>query len=472
MSSDLAQIDATAQAELVANGTVTTCELVEAAIDRIERINPELNAVIHKRYERAHDEAVGARRPFAGVPFLVKDAVCHTAGDPYHCGMRALKDVQWTAPTDTWLAERFRAAGFVFVGKSNTPELATSCTTEPLAYGPTRNPWNLDHSTGGSSGGSAAAVAAGLVPVAHGNDMGGSIRFPASMCGIVGLKPTRARTTLGPDYGEYWGPLTHEFVLTRSIRDTARVLDCVAGPGPGDPYTAPAPARAYRKEVGAAPGKLRIGYRTDPGATGAAHAECATAVEQTAKLLEQLGHEVELTEIAALDEPLDEFINIMAVAVAADVARWSARLGRDILGELEPMNQFLAQVGAGVSATTYVSALDQGQAWARGVSAWWDDHDVLVVPTSPEPPVRLGEIGPLNDDPNVGVKMQRLVTFTWPFDVTGQPAMSLPLHQSDDGLPIGVQLVAAYGREDVLLRLGAQLEEAQPWAGRLPPVHA
>jgi amidase len=472
MSSDLAQLDATAQAELVANGTVTTCELVEAAVDRIERVNPDLNAVIHKRYERAHDEAVTARGPFAGVPFLVKDAVCQTAGDPYHCGMRALKDAHWTAPTDSWLAQRFRAAGFVFVGKTNTPELATSCTTEPLAYGPTRNPWNLELSPGGSSGGSAAAVAAGLVPVAHGNDMGGSIRFPASMCGVVGLKPTRARTTLGPDYGEYWGPLTHEFVLTRSIRDTARVLDCIAGPGPGDPYTAPAPARAYRKEVGAPAGKLRIGYRTDPGAHGPAHADCVTAVEQAAKLLEQLGHDVELTELSTLDAPLDEFINVMAVAVAADVARWSTRLGRDVIGDLEPLNQYLADIGAGVSATAYISALDQAQAWARGIAAWWNDHDVLVVPTSPEPPVRLGEIGPNNTDASVGTRMARLVAFTFPFDVTGQPAMSLPLHWSDDHLPIGVQLVAAYGREDVLLRLGAQLEDAQPWAEHRPPVHA
>jgi amidase len=292
------------------------------------------------------------------------------------------------------------------------------------------------------------------------------------MCGIVGLKPTRARTTLGPDYGEYWGPLTHEFVLTRSIRDTARVLDCVAGPGPGDPYTAPAPARAYRKEVGAPPGKLRIGYRTDPGASGPAHADCVTAVEQSAKLLEQLGHDVELTDLVALDEPIDQFINVMGVAIAADVARWSARLGRDIMGDLEPMNQFLAMAGAGVSATSYVAAIEEAQAWSRGIAAFWDDHDILVLPTSPDPPLRVGEIGPNNTDPDLGIRMSRVVTFAWPFDVTGQPAISLPLHWTDDGLPIGVQLIAAYGREDVLLRLGAQLEEAQPWAERWPPVHA
>ena len=264
---DLAHADATAQAELVASGAVSPTELVDAAIERVARVNPQLNAVIHDRSERAHDEAgQAASGPFRGVPFLVKDAVCHTAGDPYHCGMRALKDAGWTAPDDTWLAARFRAAGFVFVGKTNTPELASSCTTEPLAYGATRNPWDLDRSTGGSSGGSAAAVAAGIVPVAHGNDMGGSIRFPASMCGIVGLKPTRARTTLGPHLGEYWGPLTHEFVLTRTLRDTAGVLDAVCGPGPG------------RSLYGAATDAARMSARSAPIRAGCASDSAAPAV--------------------------------------------------------------------------------------------------------------------------------------------------------------------------------------------------
>jgi amidase len=472
MPDDLAFLDATAQAALVASGAVSPAELVDAAIDRIERIDGRLNAVIHHRFDRAHNEAETASGPFGGVPFLVKDAVCHTAGDPYHVGMRALKDAGWTEQEDTWLARRFREAGFVFVGKTNTPELATSCTTEPLAYGPTRNPWDDSRSTGGSSGGSAAAVAAGLVPVAHGNDMGGSIRFPASMCGIVGLKPTRARTTLGPALGEYWGPLTHEFVLTRSVRDTAGVLDAVAGPAPGDPYTAPAPVRPYRDEVGAPPGRLRIGYLTQTPAGSPSHPDLVRAVDETARLLSELGHEVDATVISGLDDTYnDAFLTVLASAVARDVARWSERLGHDITDELEPNNAFFAAMGRQYSSVDYIRAIEAMQAWSRRVAQWWVDHDILVVPTSPEPPVQLGELAPDNLDPAVGTRMGHLVSFCAPFDVTGQPGMSLPLHWNEEGLPIGVQLVGAYGREDILLRVAAQLEQARPWSGRRPPIH-
>jgi amidase len=473
VTDDLALLDATAQADLVKHGAVSHLELVDAAIERIERIDGQLNAVIHRRFERARAEAPDATGAFAGVPFLVKDAVCHTAGDPYHMGMQVLKDAGWVETDDTWLAARFRAAGFVFVGKTNTPELATSMTTEPLAYGPTHNPWDLTRSPGGSSGGSAAAVAAGLVPVAHGNDMGGSIRFPASMCGIVGLKPTRARTTLGPDFGEYWGPLTHEFVLTRSVRDTAAVLDAVAGAATGDPYTAPPPTRPYRDEVlGGGVEQLRIGFRTDTPDGETSHADAVNAVESTAQLLATLGHDVDQAVIPALDVGYHPaFITVLSTAVARDIERWSARLGRDITDELEPANTFFARMGAQISAVDYIAAIEALQGWTRRVAAWWSDHDVLVVPTSPEPPARLGELAPTNTDPAAGTRMGRLVSFCSPFDVTGQPAISLPLHWNDDGLPIGVQLVAAYGREDVLLRVAAQLEQARPWNDRRPSVH-
>ncbi len=261
MPDGVAWMDATAQAELVRTGAASPAELVAAAIERIQTLDPDLNAVIHPLFEKATTAAAGPLPdgPFRGVPFLVKDAVAHTAGDPYHCGMRLLRDRGWTEANDSYLVERFRAAGFVIVGKTNTPEMASDFTTEPVAYGPSRNPWNVSRSTGGSSGGSGAAVASGMVPVAHGNDMGGSIRVPSAHCGLVGLKPSRARTSLGPNFGEFWGMLTHEHVLARSVRDTAAVLDCTAGARPGDPYTAPPPARPWRDEVGVPPGRLRIG---------------------------------------------------------------------------------------------------------------------------------------------------------------------------------------------------------------------
>src|SRR6478672_4335317 len=250
-----AWMDATGQAELVRSGEVKPLELVEEAIARVEALNPQLNAVIHTNFERARDEARGdlPDGPFRGVPFLMKDAVCHEAGEPYHFGMQVLKDLDYRASTDTWLVERYRAAGFVSLGRTNTPEMASTITTEPVAYGATHNPWDVDRTTGGSSGGAAAAVASGMVAAAHGNDMGGSIRLPASFCGLVGLKPTRARTTLGPDFGELWGPTSHEHVLTRSVRDSAGILDAVRGPGVGDPYVIPPPDRPYAEEIGADP---------------------------------------------------------------------------------------------------------------------------------------------------------------------------------------------------------------------------
>src|SRR5206468_2186763 len=256
MSDDLALLDATTQAELVRQRKVSPRELVDAAIARIERLNPKLNAVVTQRFEKARAEAAAPdlpAGPFRGVPFLLKDLICHSAGDPYHAGMRLLRELRWVEPEDTYLAARFRAAGFVFLGKTNTPELGPVPTTEPLAYGPTRNPWDTGRSPGGSSGGSAAAVAAGMVPAAHANDGGGSIRIPASECGLVGLKPSRGRTSLGPDIGDSWAGMAVEHVVTRSVRDTAAILDAVSGYMAGDPYTAPPPTRPFRSEVGAAP---------------------------------------------------------------------------------------------------------------------------------------------------------------------------------------------------------------------------
>ncbi len=479
MADELARLDATAQADLVRKGEVTPLELVEASIARIEALNPKLNAVIHPLFAKARDAAQSPDLPdgpFRGVPFLVKDVVCHTGGDPYHAGTKFLKEAGWVEKRDTELARRYRAAGFVFVGKTNTPEFAMSATTEPLAYGPSRNPWNLDHSTGGSSGGTAAAVAAGLAPLGHGNDMGGSIRIPSAHCGLVGLKPTRARNTLAPDFGEYWGPLTHEHVLTRSVRDTAAVLDATAGPAPGDPYLAPPPTRPWAEEVGVDPGRLRIGFRTDPGPGRTIDAACVSAVENTAKLLIELGHSVESVALEALDaETLGEGFGIITSAgLVRDLERWGERLGRPITeSDIEPLNWAMAERGRAITANAYVAAVESVQSYARGVAAWWEEgFDILLTPTAAAQPAKIGELSPLGDPQTVMSGMMACTTFTIPFNATGQPAMSLPLHLGDEGLPVGIQLVAGYGREDVLVRLASQLENARPWASSLPAIHA
>ncbi|HMF82032.1 MAG TPA: amidase [Acidimicrobiia bacterium] len=478
MTDDVAWLDATAQAELVRAGEVTPAELVETAIARIDKLNPQLNAVIHRLDDKAIAAAVDPRLPdgpFRGVPFLVKDGVCHTAGDPFHCGMQVLKDIDWHEDTDTWLAERYRAAGFVFVGKTNLPELAASVTTEPLAYGPTHNPWSLEHSPGGSSGGAAAAVAAGIVPVAHGNDMGGSIRVPSSACGLVGLKPTRGRTTLGPHIGEFWGPLTHEHVLTRSVRDSAAVLDAVSGPAPGDPYTAPAPARPYAEEVDADPRRLRVGTVAMRMDDDPLHPECLAAVEATEALLEELGHDVAPARLEALATPDFGFLGIYGSAIARDLDRWGARIGRTLTpSDLDPMNAVTAELGRSITGAQYLAATEAAHDFSRRVASWWAaGNDVLLTPTMPHPPFRLGEVAPDTDDVMAALpRMGAACMFTAPFNMTGQPAISLPLHWTADGLPVGVQLVAAYGREDVLIRLASQLEGARPWAERRPPISA
>ena len=473
MSNELNTLDATAQAALVASGEVTANELVAAAIDATKRLNPQLNAVIHTKFDSAQSDAAGTlpAGPFRGVPFLVKDAVCHTAGDPYHVGMQFLKDRSYVAKTDTELARRFRAAGFVFVGKTNTPELALSVTTEPLAYGATKNPWNLEHSTGGSSGGSAAAVAAGLVPAAHANDMGGSIRIPASHCGLVGLKPTRARGTLAPHFGEYWGPLTHEHVVTRSVRDSAAILDAIAGPAPGDPYSAAPPARPWRVEVDHDPSPLRVGLLDIPSDIEVDD-DCHEAAAATAKLLEALGHKVELISLPCLDQP--EFGPWIQAGAARDLDRWSAILGEPIgQDDVEPLNWIFAEAGRSQSVPDYIAAIERAHSFARQLcEPWANGLDLLVTPTATTPPAKLGWLAPDVSIPDLMTRLGGVTRFSMPFDVTGQPAISLPLHWNADGLPIGVQLVAATGREDSLFQVSAQLERTQPWNANRPSVFA
>jgi amidase len=470
--------DATAQADLVRTGEVSPAGLVEGAIERIEALDGDLNAVIHPLFEqaRATEPADG---PFRGVPFVVKDLVCAIADAPHHEGMRFLRDLGFRADADSWLASRFRAAGFVFVGKTNTPELGILPTTEPEAYGPSRNPWDTDRSTGGSSGGSAAAVASGMVALGHANDGGGSIRIPASCCGLVGLKATRARVSMAP-LGDFVGGLATELVVSRSVRDTAAVLEFVSeGAPPGEPYVAPAKQRPYPEEVGADPGRLRIGLMTSPpGGQGPAHPDCVAAVESTARTLESLGHSVEPAHPVALDDEayIPQFLVRWSAGVAAGLDFWGMRAGKPVTrDDVEPLTWALAEQGWANSAAQFVTAIGYAQIMARAVLAWWQDYDLLVTPTMALPPAELGTIGTGRGEENPLAPIERAVpyaAFTAGFNATGQPAISLPLHWSDAGLPIGVQLVGDMGREDLLLRVASQLEEAVPWAERRPPTFA
>jgi len=392
--------------------------------------------------------------------------------------MRFLRDLGWIEPHDTHLAAKFRAAGFVLLGKTNTPELGTVPTAEPQAYGATRNPWDTSRSTGGSSGGSAAAVAAGMVPVAHGGDGGGSIRIPASECGLVGLKPSRGRTSAGPDNGELWGGLAVEHALTRSVRDTAAILDAVAGSMPGDPYFAPPPARAFAAEIGADPGRLRVGLLTRaPAHAVETHPDCVAAVTAAARLLESLGHIIEESHPAALDDPevLPPWTTVVTSALAWEIDLWSRKTGKTITkSDVEPLTWAMVEIGRIWSASDYIAARESLQAHTRRVANWWvEGFDLLLTPTLAEPPPHLGAFPSTPDEPLKSMSRQTpFVTFTSPFNITGQPAISLPLHWNAAGLPVGIQLVAAYGREDVLIRIASQLEQARPWADRRPPVHA
>jgi amidase len=477
---NLPAMDATAQAELVRSGEVSPAELVDAAIERLEALNPQLNVLVTPLYEKARAAAAGdlPDGPFRGVPFLVKDLACHTAGDPMYEGMGFLREQGWVEQEDSELAKRFRAAGLVILGRTNCPELGILPTTEPHAFGASRNPWAPDRSTGGSSGGSAAAVAAGIVPFAHANDGGGSIRIPAANCGLVGLKPTRARISLAPNYGDVMGGLVNEGFVTRSVRDAAALLDAVHGPAAGEPYFAPGPERPYADEVGADVGALRIGIRTaPPGRQYATHPECVEAAENAAKLLESLGHTVEEASIDAFDDPsiVESFLIRWLAGTAWSLDYWSRKTGVKIAqSDVEPLTWALAEQGRTFTAAQLYAAMEQHQLVGRSVGEWYaGGYDVLLTPSTAEPATQLGEYEGPEDQPLHGiVRATPIAAFTAAANMTGQPSISLPLHSSVDGVPVGVLLTAAVGREDLLIRLAAQLEQAQPWADRRPQIFA
>ena len=481
MSDDLASMDATAMAELVSSGEATPIELVEAAIERVEALNGELNAVIHPLYEEAREAANGEvpDGPFRGVPFLLKDLGAAYAGQPLHLGMRLLKEADFKAPVDTYLAQRFRGAGLITIGKTNTPELGILPTTEPVAYGATKNPWDTSRSPGGSSGGSGAATASGMVPMAHANDGGGSIRIPASNCGLVGLKPTRQRISEGPIIGDVMSGLTTELVVSRSVRDTAGILEAVQGPAPGDPYVAPEPERPYTDELNYDGTGLRIGVTTKPGIEVEVAAECIAAADGAAKALEGLGHH--LTVSSPLD-PLaggidiaDSFLTRWAAGQAAALGQIGMLLGRELTADdVEPLSWALAEIGRERDSGRYLQDVALHQGIGRMWAAWFEGgFDLLLTPTMGEVAPKLGEISDLGEDPmEAFYRSFPSGAFTPLLNVTGNPAISLPLHMSAEGVPVGVQLVAPSGREDLLIAVAAQLERAHSWADRVPGVHA
>ncbi len=460
MSEDLSLLDATAQAELVRTGQVSAAELVTAAIERIEALNPVLNAVVTPVFERAAEEArAGPTGPFAGVPYLVKDLAIEMEGVRFTEGSVFLAG--HVSAFDSELVLRLRRAGLVILGKTNTPEFGMAPACEPVLFGPTRNPWDTGRSTSGSSGGSAAAVASGMVPFAHGNDLGGSLRYPASACGLFALKPTRARNPLGPEYGDIAAGGAAEHALTRSVRDSAALLDATSGPDLGDPYWAPPPARPFLTEVGADPGRLRIGYTTRTPEGDLGHPDCVAAAE---------------TDWPGFTPEVGAAIGTMISAAAAWAMRyWIRHLGREPGdGEIEPLNRALWQAGEQVTAGQWLLAVGDVQRFSRRVARFFTGFDAFLTPTMSSPPLPIGTMVSTPDDPwrSLQVSGQTVRYAGIVANLTGNPAMSVPLWWNDDGLPIGVHVLGRFGDEATLIRLAAQFEAAQPWAGRRPAVHA
>lgn len=485
--------DATALAELVRTGEVTPAELLETAIDRAEAVNPQLNAIVTPLYDkgRAMTKELPETGPFRGVPFLLKDLELEWAGTPMKSGCRGYQNYVSTA--DSEVIKRLKAAGLVFFGKTNTPEFGLTPYTESKLYGPARNPWKQTHSPGGSSGGSAVAVAAGIVPAATASDGGGSIRIPASCCGLFGLKPSKGRVTLGPRFGELWNGAVTGLAVTRSVRDSAALLDAIAGPMPGDPYFLPAPERPFREEVGREPGKLRIAFSTQPLMPGQmVDPECIRAVQETARLLEKLGHSVEEIPLPYEKTIVTEafFVNVLS-ETAATLRELGEYLGRPVRrGDVELNTWAQARLAEGFSAADLAYQKRRWNTLNRSMGKLHETYDLFLTPTLPRPPIAIGTFQNKSSEERLlklvdslgGLKYLKgsktvddlaerslgYISFTVITNMTGQPSMSVPLHWSADGLPIGVMFAAKLGDEATLFRLASQLEQERPWFMKRP----
>ncbi|HUE95466.1 MAG TPA: amidase [Longimicrobiaceae bacterium] len=486
--------DALGLGELVRSREVHPSELLEEAIARLEAVNPRLNAVITPMYEIARARAAKPTEGiFAGVPFLLKDLLQPYGGVPMSSGSAALRD--YVPAVDSELVVRFKAAGLNIFGKTNVPELGLVAVTEPEAFGATRNPWDPGRSPGGSSGGSATAVAAGVVPMASANDGGGSIRIPAGWTGLFGLKPSRGRVPVGPYSGEAWGGAVADLVISRTVRDSAAALDAVLGAAPGDPYRYERPERPYREEAAREPGRLRVAFTSRSPIGTPVDPESARAVRKTARLLEELGHAVEEHE-----PPIDgmevarAYLNMYFGHVAADLRWIASEKGDAAVGKMEEVTRLIALLGETIAAAEYVEWKRGWNRFGRAMGEFHLTYDVYLTPTTASPPVAIGSLTPSTIErlgmmianrtrtgrlvrasgilEQIAIEQLTPFPFTQLANLTGQPAMSVPLYWTDGGLPIGSHFMAAVGDEALLFRLAAQLEEARPWRDRRPPVYA
>lgn len=467
------QYDALGLAELIKNGDVAPAELLEEAISRTEQVNDEINAVVYKLYDEAKATIAAGLPdgPFTGVPFLLKDLHLLLQGTITSYGSAFYRD--YLADHDSTLVERYKQAGLVIFGKTNSPELGLMPVTEPRLFGPTRNPWNLERTPGGSSGGAAAAVAAGILPMANASDGGGSIRIPASCSGLVGLKPTRGRTPMGPDRGEGWAGQSISHAVTRSVRDSAALLDATTGPEPGNPYEPPHHEGSFLQEVGRDPGSLRIAYSKNKWGAGQFQPEVTDAMEEIAQLLLDLGHQVEEAEPEFDRQAISRAAGVIIAANTTQALKLRAeQLGRDINdADIEPGTRMFMTMAEQISGDDYVAAVLANHQAGRALGRFHQQYDVILAPTLSREPVAIGFLyqpvadGELNN-------VAQFMGDTAIFNQTGQPAISLPLCWSENNLPLGMMFAAAFGNDALLLRLAGQLEKALPWWQKRPPLYA
>ena len=471
---EVSNLDAIAQARLIRSGEVSALELTEAALTEVERLNPVINAVIHRMDDQALKTAhnLNGEKPFAGVPFLLKDLLAECAGEPMTEGSRFLAGRYVSKVTSTYV-DRLKSAGLIIIGKTNTPEFGLLPTTEPELNGATHNPWDLKRSPGGSSGGSASAVAARIVPMAHANDGGGSIRIPASCCGLFGLKPTRGRNPLGPMYGDVGSGMVVEHAITRSVRDSAALLDMTAGHARGDPYRAPMKTVSFFNEVNNDPGCLRIAVSAKPSNGVSLNPDCREAFDSAVTLCEDLGHEISEDEPSfEITEFLKSFGLIWTAFANWNIKRWAKQCClTPSVNMFEPNSWSMYENGEKRTAGDYLLAVEKLQLISRKIAEFFIDYDVWLTPTQAVPPVRLGYFKWSESNRDDFIKhISEFSGFTSIANATGQPAMSVPLHWTDSGLPVGIQFMARFGDEVTLFRLAGQLEKAKPWLDRRPMV--